>query len=349
MRVLFLTLYPETAASPRYRVAQYLPYLRAHGVDFTVASAVSQEVYAKFTGPGRTARPFWYHAFETPRRLAQILGGRRYDIVFVQKALMSAYLKGVLGLLRRCAKRIVVDVDDAVHEQPPHPLGSRWRWLEDREQVNRLFSVSDLVLAGNDWLADEARKTGCRVETLPTVVDTERFAPSGDGTTPFRIGWIGGSSTTRSLEVVLPVLNDLEDMETDLVGADRAQLSMNGLSVRDWTFDTEVKDIQGFSVGIMPVPKTEWSKGKCALKAIQYMACGVACVATPFGAVQDLIRDGENGLFADTQEEWRDAFERLRDPALRKKLGEAGRATVQERYSLDATAPRFVTLLESVL
>ena len=349
MRVLFLTLYPETAASPRYRVAQYLPYLRAHGVEFTVASAVSQEVYAKLTGPGRTARPFWYHAFETPRRLAQILGGRRYDIVFVQKALMSAYLKGVLALLRRWAKRIVVDVDDAVHGQPPHPWGTRWRWLEDREQVNRLFSVSDLVLAGNDWLADEARKTGCRVEILPTVVDTERFAPSANGAAPFRIGWIGGSSTTRSLEAVVPVLNDLKGAETDLVGADRAQLSMNGLSVRAWTFDSEVKDIQGFSVGIMPVPKTEWSRGKCALKAIQYMACGVPCVATPFGVVRDIIRDGENGLFADTQEEWRDAFERLRDPALRRRLGEAGRATVQERYSLDATAPRFVELLESVL
>ena len=349
MSVLFLTLYPETAASSRYRVAQYLPYLRARGIEYTVASAVSEGVYAKFTGPGRKARPLWYHAFETPRRLVQILGGRRYDIVFVQKALMSAYLKGTLGLLRRCAKRVIVDVDDAVHRKPPHPLRSRWKWIEDREQMNRLFAASDLVLAGNDWLADEARKTGRRVETLPTVVDTERFVPPENGAAPFRIGWIGGSSTTRSLEAVVPVLNGLQDAETDLVGADRAQLSMNGLSVREWTLDSEVQDIQGFSVGIMPLPKTEWSKGKCALKAIQYMACGVPCVATPFGAVRDIIRDEENGLFADTEEKWRDAFERLRDPELRKKLGEAGRATVRERYSLDATAPRFIELLESVL
>ena len=85
------------------------------------------------------------------------------------------------------------------------------------------------------------------------------------------------------------------------------------------------------------------------MKAVEYRAGGVRCGAARFGVGRCSIGDGENGLFADTGEEWRDAFERLRDPELRKKLGEAGRATVQERYSLDATAPRFVELLESVL
>ena len=101
-------------------------------------------------------------------------------------------------------------------------------------------------------------------------------------------------------------------------------------------------------MGIMPLPRTEWVRGKCALKALQYMACGVPCVATPFGAVRDIIEDGVNGLFAETPEEWRDAIERLRDAPYRRQLGAAARRTVEDRYSLTAAAPKLRDLLVSV-
>lgn len=200
MRVLFLTLYPGIAASPRYRVAQFLPHLRAAGIACDVSPAVSEEQYTRLAGPGRRGRAFWYHAAETPRRVAALLGAARYDVVFVQKALASAYVRGLDTLLRARARRVVYDIDDAVHLFPPHSLRGVWKALENPRQIRRLMARAGVVLAGNRWLVAETEREGGRAELFPTVVDTERFAPSARPPETFRIGWVGGPSTTPSLQ-----------------------------------------------------------------------------------------------------------------------------------------------------
>ena len=348
MRVLFLTLYPDLAASPRYRVAQFLPYLRSQGIECRVACPLTQDQWRTLTGPERRGRPFWYHCHETPRRLGQILRAAGHDVVFVQKGLMSAYLRGTAGLLRLRARRIVYDIDDAVHLAPPHPLRFPWKLLEDRGQVRKVMAMADLVLAGNKWLVAEAEKAGGNAVHFPTVVDTARFVPAGKEPDTYRIGWIGNPSTTVCLEPMGEVLGSIENAEVCLVGADAARVPWPGVEVRPWALETEVSDLQRFSVGIMPQPQSTWMKGKCALKALLYMACGIPCVASPVGAAVEIVRHEENGLLADSPTEWREALERLRDPALRRRLGEAGRATVEADYSLTKAAPRLLTLLESV-
>lgn len=204
----------------------------------------------------------------------------------------------MLGLLRCCARRLVYDFDDAVHLSPPHSLRGVWRCMEDRQQVRRLIPLADKVLAGNTWLAAEAERLGGKASVFPTVVDTARFHPAPAPDT-YRLGWIGGPSTTPALDAIGLDLARLEGVSVTLIGADPWRAPWPEAEVRDWSLDTEVADVQQFSVGLMPLPKTEWSRGKCALKALQYMACGVPCIATPFGAVLDIIRHGENGLFAD--------------------------------------------------
>ena len=347
MRVLFLTLYPEPAASPRYRVVQFLSYLCSRGVSYTVASPVTEEAWRVLTGEGRRRRAFWYHAHETARRMKQLLDARRYDVVFVQKALMTAYLRGAAAALRWGARRIIYDIDDAVHLAPPHPLRGPWRFVEDRNQIVKVMRMADRVLAGNTWLASEAARLGANVVHFPTVVDTARFVPAADAPDAFRVGWIGNPSTAAYLEPVRKVLESL-DGEVCLVGAASSGTPWRRAALRPWSLETEVAELQRLSAGIMPLPRTDWAKGKCALKALQYMACGVPCDATPFGAALDIIRPDENGLFAESPEEWRDALDRLRDPKLRKRLGDAGRSTVEERYSIAKAAPRFFEILESV-
>ncbi|HOZ46274.1 MAG TPA: glycosyltransferase family 4 protein [Candidatus Hydrogenedentes bacterium] len=348
MRVLFLTLYPDLAASPRYRVTQFLPYLRAHGVECTVASPVSTDEWRRLTGPQRQGRALWYHVHETRRRLVQILSARPYDIVFLQKAIMTAYVRGMAGLMRARARRLVYDIDDAVHLAPPHPLPSHGRWIEDREQVQKIIRTADLVLAGNAWLASEARAAGGHVETSPTVVDTEQFVPPPSPPDIYRIGWIGNPSTAAYLEPLADVFRAIPDAEVCLVGADPAQWPGPRVEFRPWQLDTEMLDLARFSVGIMPQPDTPWALGKCGLKALLYMACGIPVVASPVGVAREIIEHNVNGFLASTAHEWREAFERLRDPALRARFGAAGRATVVARYSLEGAAPRLLHLLETL-
>jgi glycosyltransferase involved in cell wall biosynthesis len=348
MRVLFLTLYPEMAASPRYRVHQFIPCLESQGIKCTVRAPMSEAAWRRHCGPDRNGRAFWYHARETPTRLFQLLDAGRFDIVFLQKAVMSAYVTGFDRLLRQCAKKLVYDIDDAVHLAPPHALGAPWNRFEDRDQIHRLMSSADCVLAGNHWLADVATGRSARAEYFPTVVDTERFMPAADAPKNFQAGWMGSPSTTASLGGLGGAFDALQPGELLLAGADPKQVHWLPARVTPWRYDTEVQLLQQFSVGLMPLPKDEWTRGKCALKALQYMACGVPCIATPHGAVLDIIHHGENGWLADTEAEWRDALTALRDPALRLRLGEAARATVEEHFSLHIAAPRLHKILESL-
>lgn len=349
MRILFLTLYPDVAASPRYRVTQFLPYLRDQGVECVVASAVTASQHARLTGPNRVVHAGWYHLVETPRRIAQLLGAGRFDIVFVQKAIMTAYVKGMDRLLRRIAGRVVLDIDDAVHLKSPHSLSPRFAWLQDSEQLDKVMAQADLVLAGNEWLSKAAQAAGARTEVFPTVVDTDRFVPASSPPDEFTIGWIGNPSTTPYLQEAADGLNQVKDARVCVVGADCNGLPSSNWEARTWSLESEVADIQRFSVGVMPLPKTDWARGKCALKALLYMACGVPCVGTPHGAIEDIIEHGRNGFFADSPDEWREAIERLKDPDGRAAVGRAGRETVEENYSLTKAAPRLLKLLESIL
>ncbi len=349
VRVLFLTLYPEPAASPRYRVLQYLPYLREKGVNCTVMSALKPEEYESLSRRAREGRAFRYHAVELRRRVWQLLRSRAYDIVFVQKAIMSTYVKPMATLLQWRARRVVYDIDDAVNIAAPVRLSGIWRGMEDAGQINKVMARASLVIAGNGWLKSVAEAAGARAELLPTVVDTARFVPAEDSPETYRVGWMGGPSTCENLKPIAEILSDIEDAEVCLVGADPEQVTIQGAKYRIWSLESEVREVQAFSVGLMPLPKDEWSRGKCALKAIQYMACGVPCVATPYGAVCDVIEHDVNGLFADSPSEWKDALERLRNPGLRARLGAAARETVETRYSLATAAPRMHELLESVV
>ena len=121
------------------------------------------------------------------------------------------------------------------------------------------------------------------------------------------------------------------------------------LEVVRWTAEREVEDLQMFDIGVYPLPIDDWVLGKSGLKAIQYMAFGLPCVATEVGTTPQLIRDGENGLLVRSEAEWEDALERLaRDPELRQRLGKAARADAVARYSLEAIAGLYRGVIDQV-
>lgn len=348
MRVLFLTLYPESVASPRYRVHQFLPYLRANGVTCDVGCPFTDAEFICLRAKVAAGSARSYHLHEARVRAMQILRARKYDVVFLQKAVMSAYVRGFASQLRLRARRLIYDIDDAVHLGPPHKLPYRWEWLEDLRQIDQVFRVADRVLAGNAWLRDAARSMGARADFFPTVVDTDRFVPAPRGDGKFVVGWIGGASTSDNLAPLAGVLNSLDDCEVRLIGADPVRAAVERAWHRPWRYETEVAELQQFSVGIMPLNRTEWDRGKCGLKLLQYMACGISCVATRCDVTMDMIEDGRNGFLVESPQEWRDAIERLREKQLRERIGRAGRETVESRFSLRIAAPKLLSHLEAV-
>jgi len=85
---------------------------------------------------------------------------------------------------------------------------------------------------------------------------------------------------------------------------------------------------------------------------LEALAVGLACVATSVGGTPDVIEDGVNGLLIPPEEpdELQSALAKLlADDALRCQIGQQARGTIQERYSLERTANKLVSLYTSLL
>jgi glycosyltransferase involved in cell wall biosynthesis len=234
---------------------------------------------------------------------------------------------------------------------PANPLFS---WLRFPGKTAVLCRLARQVLAGNAFLASYARRFNPRVSVVPTTIDTDRYSPSlrRPGSVPV-IGWTGSYSTARYLEALRPVLQRLgrrHEFRVVVVGA--PGLAADGVEVeaRPWRSASEVSDLADIDIGVMPLDDTEWERGKCGLKALQYMALGIPAVASPVGVNVEIVRDGENGLLAASDEEWERALERLlADAGLRRRLGDAGRATVESGYSARVHAPRVAAVFRDAL
>lgn len=349
MKVLALTRYGRLGASSRLRICQFLPRLEAHGIAVTVA-ALSPDEYLTRLYAGRRPGSFSIMG-DYLRRAREVLGVRSYDLVWLEKEIFPGAPALVERVLPRLGARYVVDYDDATFHKYDRSTNPLFRHLWPGK-IDAVMQHAELVVVGNDYLAERARGAGARrVEVLPTVVDLARYDARPRTSAPFAIGWIGTPVTQRYLT---PAAQALADVCTDgrgrvlLVGAAEAPPVLAGTAVelRPWSEEREAHDIQDFDVGIMPLDDTEWERGKCGYKLIQYMASGRAVVASPVGVNPGIVEHGVSGFLASSPDEWRAALARLRDdPALRVRMGEAGRRRVEGRYTLEAAEPRLRGLL----
>ena len=94
------------------------------------------------------------------------------------------------------------------------------------------------------------------------------------------------------------------DFQLHIIGNFDYQLSNVNLKVSQWSLEEEVKQMQGFDIGIYPLPRNNWVDGKSGLKAIQYLSFGIPTVATNVGNTPNVITHGVDGLLVKTKKDW---------------------------------------------
>jgi glycosyltransferase involved in cell wall biosynthesis len=215
--------------------------------------------------------------------------------------------------------------------------------------------MSSQVVAGSSYLKSLALKYNSNVTMIPTVVDTDGWAPSkqSGGKRLPTIVWTGNPSSSYYLETAADMLSRLaraHQFRLLIIGASNATASvfqaLPNTEFRPWSLETELPNLLEADIGIMPIVDDIWAKGKCGLKAIQYMALGLPAVCSPYGANSDIITHQHDGFLASTDSEWESTLANLlEDSQLRHRIGAAARTTVVARFSLEANAPKLLSVL----
>ena len=315
--------------SSRFRVRQFIGPLSNFDIQVTEHFPLANKYQTKRVLPlGLLAR------------LPGVLASRSSEVTWLERELVP----GRSTLESLAGSRRLLDVDDAI-------------WLNAPKFSERLARVCHGVIAGNEFIADHYRQFDVRVWTIPTSLDTAQWRPASPGVREaWVIGWTGTSSNLGYLYRIEEALADFLGQNKQaqlLVVCDRRPV-LKKLPSKSWRFvrwsaDKEIRLTQEMDVGLMPLPDTEWARGKCALKMIMYLAVGIPAIVTPVGVSRKLLDQGEVGLAARNPNEWFNSLRRLfSDRDCAAQLGAAGRKLVEEQFSVTTNAPKLAAAIHEI-
>jgi glycosyltransferase involved in cell wall biosynthesis len=277
-----------------------------------------------------------------------------FDVVYVHReaSLVGPALLERIALHRR--PRLIYDFDDAIWLPYVSPSNRYLSYLKMPSKTRSLCRLATAVTAGNETLAEFARRYNQRVSVVPSTVSLREYRPrptSIQEPTPI-IGWTGSHSSAQYLRLIEGPLRTLaahRRFRFRVVGLEGYRIDGLEVECRPWRAETEVEDLWGMDIGVMPLADEPWTRGKCGMKAIQYMGVGLPVVVSPVGANRTIVEDGVNGLHATDEAQWVDCIGRLLDDSgLRTRLGARARRTVETNYSAEVQAPRVAAIIGSL-
>lgn len=304
-------------------VREYIPFIDKYaGIPSVIGDRVPENLMPQTDWIWRTMK--------LTARFPGLIGSWQNDVTWLGREL----LPGRLTLESLLKHPLVFDVDDAIWHAKPF----------GEKAAAKIAEISDITIVGNNFLANWFNQHTNNIRIVPTAVDTTHYRPRSDSSNSaenrFVVGWTGISGN-------FPYLYAIEHGLERFLAKYDAQL----LVVADappkftlvkpemvkfvrWSPGIEAKIIQEMHVGLMPLPSSDWARGKCSLKMLIYMACGLPVVVSPVGTNAEILAMNEVGIGAESNDDYYDALERLYlDRQLGKRLGNNGRKITEKNFS----------------
>ncbi len=303
MKLLVLTNNPNRP-SFRQRMEIYLPPLHCNGIDCQVAKLPSEKL----------------------ARLRLFKQAANFDAVLLHKKCLNFF---DALCLRKYSKKIIYDFDDAIMYSPNHPA-------TDKTSHFRLFrrtaKLADMVIAGNSYLAQHAKKLNNNVHVLPTGLDTKEYSvedhPNTDG--KVRLVWIGSKSTLKYLKEIKPALEEigfhLDNVVLRIICDDFFDLKNMEVEKCQWSLKNQAENLGTADIGLAPLPNNRFTRGKCGFKILQYQAAHLPVISSPVGVNAEYVTDGITGYLALDNNQWVDRIgELIENAELRKQIANAAK------------------------
>lgn len=354
-RISFLVPYPlHESPSQRFRFEQYFLALEKNGHHYHVQSFLNTSNWRIFYSHGNFLAKLVALLLGFCKRFYILFKLSSYDFIFIHREVAPIgppLFEWVIAKILR--KKIIYDFDDAIWMTDAENESGVVKVIRWRTKVRSICSWSYKVSCGNEYLCSFARQFNTQVIYNPTTIDTENLH-NPQKIKPIQkekitIGWTGSHSTLKylkSIELILMKLEqDYPQIEVLIIANQSPSLQLKSLRFLSWRIETEARDLAAIDIGIMPLPEDEWAKGKCGFKALQYMAMQIPTVASPVGVNTKIIDEGVNGILVSNQTDWYNAISSLiKNPSLRRKMGDSGRQKVIANYSVISNSSNFSSL-----
>jgi len=320
MKALVIISRDQDKASTRFRFVQYEALLEERGVtlEYIRRDAIDNQVLARIPD---------------------------YDVLINQKCLMK---KSLANKIIAASKRIIFDMDDAIWTRPgrDHSWLTAWRV---KSRLRQWLEAANVVTVANDYLGDYARKFSDNVEVIHMALDINQWQPSEKNTATVTMGWAGSPATVKNLEhigeALCQCLGDNPDLRLAVYSGKKPELSCQ-FDYTPFAPGTEADFMQQLDIGLLPLPEDDtFTRGKSPIKALQYMASGIAVVGQVRGATAEILNK-TNSLRVETDMDWQLAIKDLcHNAAKRTQLGKAGRVFMVKEHNMQCTVEQIITAM----
>ena len=349
MKVInFFPKYSAMGASSRYRIYEYLKYYAQSGVDFSVYPLFGDKYLKNLFAHKSKLSILPNIAISYLKRMFRILRMSKNSIAYIGAELFPYLPYGFDKILTKRKIPYIIEYDDAIF----HNYDKNER-LKDK--TGKVIENAAHVITGSRYLTDYAKRFNKNVTQIPTSVDADKYRdakPVDSG--KFVIGWIGSHSSSPALVTIADALRRLSsqiDYELHLIGFDPVlENRLKGIPYKliKWESETEVRNMQNFSVGIMPLKDTPFARGKCAFKLVQYMAVGLPTVSSPLQSNIDIDNERVN-LFANSEDEWIEALLKIANNRVEyEEIGKRNKEYAMENYTFQSNYQKYIDIMQSV-
>jgi glycosyltransferase involved in cell wall biosynthesis len=361
VKIKFITPNGIIGASSRYRVYQYIEYLEKDGYACEVYPFLPDNVYKQFK-KGKNIRVILAVPWLVIKRLQLLYKCKKNDILFIHRDIIPFGTMIIERLLKWKGCKIILDIDDAIYSNDISEISNRKNKLLYKFKYGKRFNTSiklaNIVICGNRFIDKYAQLYNRNTVIIPTVIDTNKvlYKPIKKDKDKFKICWIGNPGNTDYVINILPGIDKIakdRNIKIILIGAKKIEQKFNNIEIKvyPWDIKTEYELIRKCDIGIMPLNDSEWSKGKCGLKLLQYMSVGIPVIASNIGVNEDIVKEGKNGFLVNSNktEQWAKTILNVVDK--KNDLGKMQqycRNFIEEKYSVKVWSKTLEEVISSI-
>jgi len=355
-KVLFIAHHRlDRSPGQRYRFEQYFEWFQKNGIECELSNLLDEKDDITLYSTGNYWEKFKIALRSFKKRREDLARIKDFDAVLIYR---EALLTRGIRFEKKIANTgvpIIFDFDDAIWVKDVSN-GNKWlSFLKSSDKIKSILPLCKYVTAGNQYLADYAKKYNPNVAVIPSTIDCNKYVPIESNKQQVVIGWVGSHTTVKHFELVVNVYQKLKEKYGDaiafkVIGDPTYSNEKLGIIGEAWDNSKEVELFNSIDIGVMPLDEDPWTKGKCGMKGLLYMSVGKPAVMSAVGMNTDIIENGKNGFIPIGEQEWFEVLCRLIDnPELRNQIGAKGRETVVEKYSVESQKYNLLNIYRQIV